>query len=40
MGIDQARLIDQVTTAGFDVMSVDEWPGWDHYAAVFQKSGS
>lgn len=40
MGIDETRLIEEVSAAGFDVMSVDEWRGWDHYVAVFQKPTS
>ena len=37
MGIDQARLITEVTAGGFEFVSVDEWPSWGHYVAVFQK---
>ena len=38
MGIEQGRLIAEVTAAGFELVSVDEWPGWGHYVAVFRKS--
>ena len=27
----------QVTAGGFELVSVDEWPGWGHYVAVFEK---
>lgn len=37
MGIDQARLVTEVTAGGFELVSVDEWPSWGHYVAVFQK---
>jgi precorrin-6B methylase 2 len=37
MGIDRAKLIDAVTAAGFEVVITREWPGWDHYVAVFNK---
>jgi ubiquinone/menaquinone biosynthesis C-methylase UbiE len=40
MGFDRAALIDAVTAGGFNVLSTDEWPGWDHYVAVFEKSES
>jgi predicted methyltransferase len=40
MGIDRAALIDAVTAAGFDVVTSEEWPGWDHYVAVFEKSAA
>ena len=40
MGIDRARLTEAVTAAGFDVVITREWPGWDHYVAVFMKSGA
>lgn len=40
MGFDRAALIDAVTTGGFRVLSSDEWPGWDHYVAVFEKSAA
>jgi ubiquinone/menaquinone biosynthesis C-methylase UbiE len=39
MGIDRAKLTEAVTAAGFDVVITREWPGWDHYVAVFVKSG-
>lgn len=38
MGIDRAELIDRVTAAGFEVVTTDEWPGWEHYVAAFEKS--
>jgi protein-L-isoaspartate O-methyltransferase len=38
MGVGQAALIEAVTAAGFNVVAIDEWPGWDHYVAVFEKS--
>jgi hypothetical protein len=37
MGFDRSALIDAVTAGGFNVLSSDEWPGWDHYVAVFEK---
>ena len=37
MGIEQSRLITEVTAGGFELVSVDEWPGWGHYLAVFRK---
>jgi hypothetical protein len=40
LGFDRAALIDAVTTGGFRVLSSDEWPGWDHYVAVFEKSAA
>lgn len=40
MGIDQARLIAEVTTGGFELVSVGEWPGWGHDVAVFQRPES
>ena len=40
MGIDRAELTQAVTAAGFDVGITREWPGWDHYVAVFMKSGA
>lgn len=36
-GIDRAPLIAEVTAGGFELVSVDEWPGWGHYVAVFRK---
>lgn len=38
-GTNRARLIAQVTAAGFELVSVDDWPGWGHYVAVFEKPG-
>ncbi|RPH63917.1 MAG: methyltransferase domain-containing protein [Acidobacteria bacterium] len=40
MGFDRTALIDAVTAGGFNVLSTDEWPGWDHYVAVFEKSAA
>lgn len=40
MGIDRANLIDAVTAAGFALMTTADWPGWDHYVAVFEKSAA
>lgn len=37
MGIDPPALVDAVTSAGFEVTTNEEWPGWDHYVAVFRK---
>ena len=39
IGIDRAWLIAQVTAGGLELVSVEDWPGWGHYAAVFEKSG-
>lgn len=38
MGIDRADLIAAVSRAGFEVVATDEWPGWNHYVAVFDKA--
>jgi precorrin-6B methylase 2 len=35
MGADQRALIDAVTANGFELVTTGEWPGWDHYVAVF-----
>ena len=35
-GIDRADLTSQLREGGFALMTADEWPGWDHYVAVFQ----
>ncbi len=40
MGVDRAALIDAVTAVGFEVVTTEEWPGWDHYVAVFEKSAA
>ncbi len=40
MGIDRAPLIEAVTAGGFEVIASEEWPGWDHYVAVFKKSAA
>jgi len=39
MGTDQADLLDAVGAAGFEVVTTQEWPGWDHYIAVLRKIG-
>lgn len=36
-GIDRADLIAQVTGGGFELVTVEEWPGLAHYVAVFRK---
>lgn len=40
MGVDRGALVEAVTASGFDVVTVEEWPGWDHYVAVFERSAS
>src|SRR3990172_347095 len=40
MGVDRAALIEAVTAVGFEVVTIEEWPGWDHYVAVFEKSAA
>ena len=40
MGIDRAQLISQVSAAGFEMVTTEEWPGWDQYVAVFEKSAA
>jgi ubiquinone/menaquinone biosynthesis C-methylase UbiE len=40
MGIERPALVDAVSAAGFDVVTTGEWPGWDHYVAVFEKSAA
>jgi ubiquinone/menaquinone biosynthesis C-methylase UbiE len=35
-GIDRADLTSQMREGGFALMTADEWPGWDHYIAVFR----
>jgi precorrin-6B methylase 2 len=37
MGVDQAEVIRAATSTGFEVITADEWPGWDHYVVVFVK---
>jgi predicted methyltransferase len=37
MGLTQAQLIEQVSAAGFSVVSAGEWPRWEHYVAVFER---
>lgn len=38
MGVDRAEVIRAGTSSGFEVISADGWPGWDHYVVVFEKS--
>jgi len=38
MGIAQADLISQVTAAGFELVQIENWPAWNHYAASFRKA--
>lgn len=38
MGIDRATLIEQVTGSGFELVTSEDWPGWYHYVAIFQKT--
>ena len=38
MGVDRDEVIRAGTTSGFEVITADEWPGWDHYVVVFEKS--
>lgn len=38
MGVDRAEVIRAATAIGFAVVTADEWPGWDHYVVMFQKS--
>jgi precorrin-6B methylase 2 len=40
MGVDQAEVIRAATSKGFEVVTADEWPGWDHYVVVFVKPPS
>jgi precorrin-6B methylase 2 len=41
MGVDRAEVIRAATSKEFEVITADEWPGWDHYVVVFAKpSGS
>jgi hypothetical protein len=37
MGVDRAEVIRAGTSSGFEVITADEWPGWDHYVVVFEK---
>jgi predicted methyltransferase len=37
-GIDTPDLIAQVTGGGFELITVDEWPGVNHYVAVFRRA--
>jgi ubiquinone/menaquinone biosynthesis C-methylase UbiE len=38
-GIDRADLVTQVTSGGFELVTVTEWPGTSHYVGVFRKAG-
>jgi precorrin-6B methylase 2 len=38
MGVDRDQVIRAGTSSGFTVITTDEWPGWDHYVLVFEKS--
>lgn len=40
MGVDRAALSEAVTAAGFEVVTIEEWPRWDHYVAVFEKAAA
>ncbi|MGQ0736326.1 MAG: class I SAM-dependent methyltransferase [Acidobacteriota bacterium] len=40
MGIDQTDLVQAVTAAGFSLLRIDQWPGWDHYVAMFEKGAA
>lgn len=40
MGIERAALIDAVSASGFTLVTTNDWPGWDHYVAMFEKAGS
>jgi precorrin-6B methylase 2 len=37
MGVHQAEVIRAATSTGFEVITADERPGWDHYVVVFLK---
>ena len=37
MGIEREPLTEAVTRAGFELVAIDDWPGWDHYVAIFRK---
>jgi predicted methyltransferase len=37
MGIKRTQLADQLAAAGFELVRTDDWPGWDHYVAVFRR---
>jgi precorrin-6B methylase 2 len=40
MGVDQGEVIRAATSSGFEVVTADEWRGWDHYVVVFVKPSS
>jgi precorrin-6B methylase 2 len=37
MGIERTQLADEIATAGLEMVRTDDWPGWDHYVAVFRR---
>ena len=37
MGIERGSLTEAVTSAGFKLVTIDDWPGWEHYVAMFRK---
>jgi len=37
MGIESDALVERVGAAGFETVTTDEWPGWDHHVAVFRR---
>ncbi|MBI3050461.1 MAG: methyltransferase domain-containing protein [Acidobacteria bacterium] len=37
MGADRAQMIRTARAIGFELVTADEWPGWDHYVVVFEK---
>jgi precorrin-6B methylase 2 len=39
-GIDRSDLVAQVAQAGFTPVTVEDWPGWDHYVAIFRSPGT
>jgi precorrin-6B methylase 2 len=38
MGVHRAEVIRAATASGFEMITADEWPGWDHYVVMFEKS--
>jgi ubiquinone/menaquinone biosynthesis C-methylase UbiE len=40
LGIDRARLTAEVSADGSELVTIDDWPGCNHYVAVFAKPGS
>ena len=39
MGIERGTLAEAVTFAGFELIAIEEWPGLEHYVAVFRRPG-